>query len=129
MPTVLTLDGINLPPSLIWIDRNSWSPIQQTSERVLGGREVTEYAALIAGQPITLQGERTQGWVNWALFLQLQSRAHVAGAVYDLQIGDNTWQVMFRHEDPPALDWEPIIKRLTPGNADVGLLTLKLKTV
>lgn len=129
MATTVSLEGIVLPSPIIWTDRNSWSGIQQTSERVLGGRQVTEYASLVGGRPVTLQSERNQGWVTWGVFKQLEALARTPGAVCSLQIGTFFAQVIFRHEDTPALDWEPIIKRLSPSDADVGLITLKLKTI
>jgi len=131
MPT-LTLDGISLigpTGAPLWADRNSWSPVQQSAERVLGGREVTEYAPLIAGQPITLASDPDRGWMTWALFVQLQALAAIPGAVYSLVVESATYPVMFRHEDPPALDWSPLIRRLAPADDDLGQVTIKLKTV
>lgn len=129
MATIVRLDGIDLPSGLIWQDRNAWQPVAQTMERTLGGRPVIEYQALSAGRPITLQGDRRQGWMTRATCDAVRQLADMAGAVFSLQIHTEVFQVVFRHHEPPAFDAEPIIARLNPGTNDYFIPVIRLMTV
>lgn len=132
MPSTLTLNGIALPLGLVWQERGGWQPVQQVAERLLGGREYTEYAPLIGGMPITLAFDRVGGGVQGMMLQsvadQIEALASVPGATYTLVINSASYTVLFRHEEPPAFSYTPVIKRLSPQAGDWVLPTIKLKT-
>ena len=133
MASTLALNGITLPVGLAWLERGSWQPIRHSTERLMGGREHTQHSSLVGGRPITLAAVPLaggwQGNMRQSVADQLEALAHVPGGTYTLQINSDTYTVMFRHEEPPAFSYEPVIKRLTPAPTDWVLPTIKLKTI
>ena len=56
----------------------------------------------------------------------LEALAAVAGASYSLQIEADFFVVQFRHTDPPAVDFRPLITRLNIASTDFMLGQIKL---
>ena len=129
MATVLRLNGIDLTAALIWQDRHEWSGVAQSVDRPLGGRSVIEHAALSRGRPITLVSETNQGWVDYGTVKALLALSSAPGGTYTLEVGTETYQVVFRHHDSPAFSAKPLVKRLAPDDSDWFLITMKLMTV
>lgn len=125
----IQLDSIVLNPNLVWSDRDSWSPVQQTAKRTLGGKMVLNAASLDKGRPITLTSLDDQGWVKWSEVQALKLLADQAGAVFNLTLGSDTFNVVFRHHEPPALEVTPFIQRVVPEVGDYFLVSIKLITV
>ncbi|PPD34030.1 MAG: hypothetical protein CTY19_05865 [Methylomonas sp.] len=126
---MLTLDGLPLPTGLVWLDEFAIEPVAQNVRRTLDGGLVVFYAGLRSGMPITLQSETDAGWLTRAQVEALAIRATSPGGVYSLLIRDQSYQVMFRHHEPPAFEAKPLIARLTQDAGDYYLATLKLMTV
>ncbi len=126
---MLNLDGIALPTGLVWLDEFTIEPVAQNVRRTLDGGLVVFYAGLRSGMSITLQSETDAGWLTRAQVEALAVRAVSPGGVYPLLIRDQSYQVMFRHHDPPAFEAKPLIARLNPDASDYYLATLKLMTV
>lgn len=129
MATTITLNGTTLSAALIWRDREAYASVAQGVERTLGGRLVVDASGVSQGRPITLVSERNQGWLNYATVKVLQGLAEVVGGMSTLVIGTESYTVMFRHEDAPAFEATPLVKRLNPADDDWFLVTLKLMTV
>lgn len=125
----ITLESVTLTTGLVWADRESYSPVAQTAQRTLGGVAVITSAQLSEGTPITLSSLQDQGWVLKTQLDAIKALADVAGGVYSLTIGSDTYQVMFRHEDPPAVEFGPLIPRTIPLDDDWFIGTIKLLTV
>lgn len=128
-PPTITLEAVSLPTSLVWVDEHNWSPVQQNARRALSGNLVVFYASNIKGRPITLQSPEDAGWVTRAIVDDIQALSEVAGAIYTLVIGDQSWQVMFRHDEPPAFMSFPLIPRINHADGDYNRIELKLFTV
>ena len=126
---MLTLDGLPLPTGLLWLDECAVATVSQSVRRTLDGGLVVFYTGLRAGMPITLQSEADAGWLTRAQVDAVAVRASSPGGVFVLQIRDLSYQVMFRHHDPPAFEAKPLIARLNPSADDFYLATLKLMTV
>jgi hypothetical protein len=124
-----TLGGVTIPSSIVWSDRISAPPVSQTVKRTLGGKAVVTYAPQIKAQPITLSSLEDQGCVTLDIAEQLYALSEVPGGIYTLTIGSETFQVMFRHDDPPAFSAAPIIARSVPLAGDLFQVTVKLITV
>ncbi|MEW5972246.1 MAG: hypothetical protein AB1713_00640 [Pseudomonadota bacterium] len=123
------LDGIQLPSGLIWTDEFASSQVAQTVRRTLDGSVVVFYGPLQAGLPITLESQPDAGWLTMSQVDAIAMRAASPGGIYTLTLRNSTYQVMFRHHEPPAFDAKPLIHRATPQPGDYYLATLKLMTV
>lgn len=126
---MIVFDGIQLPPGLLWSDEFAAQPVAQTVRRTLDGSVVVFYGQLQAGLPITLESESDAGWLTRAQVEAIALRAASPGGVYSLTLRGQTFQVMFRHHEPPAFEARPLINRADPQPGDFYLATLKLMTV
>lgn len=126
---MITLDGILLPDGLVWTDEFASSRVAQSVRRTLDGSVVVFYGQLQAGLPITLESQPDAGWLTKTQVDAIALRAASPGGVYALTLRGHTYQVMFRHHEPPAFDVKPLIHRATPQPGDYYLATLKLMTV
>ena len=125
-----TLGGVHIPSSIVWSDRYQYSPVAQSAVRTLGGKMVVYNSGLYYGRPITLNSLEDQGCVFLPIVEQLQALSNIPGAIYDLDIGNESYKVMFRHDDPPAFEAAPaVIERSVPTDTDLFRVTIKLVTV
>lgn len=125
----ITLDGITLSGSLQWKDRFSHSPVAQSTKRTLGGGLVVFSKGLVAGRPVTLEATEETGWITKAMLDSLASKAAVPGAVYSLDYHGEVLSVVFRHDEPPALDFLPLVPKAAPDAGDYFIGALKLLSV
>ncbi|MBF0283144.1 MAG: hypothetical protein HQL51_01645 [Magnetococcales bacterium] len=119
-----SLGGVLLPEGLEWKDRRAWSPVVQEVTRTLSGKQVIFCGALVGGRPITLEAEDGVAWISALTVEALEALAAVPGAVYVLGWEGESFNVMFRHHEPPAVDFSPIWP-----HHDLHVGTLKLMTV
>lgn len=125
----LILGGVALNPQMVWVDRKQSQNVAQSVLRTLGGAPVIFSQQLVKGENITLVAREDRGWVRGSVYRQLAELAAVAGAILELQINAQVLQVMFRHHEAPALDFEPVIPRLNEQDKDIYTGTIKLITV
>jgi hypothetical protein len=126
---VIALDGISLPKDMLWTDEWGASKVAQTVRRTLDGGLVVFYGERRAGLPITLQSQPDAGWLTRAQVEAIALRAESPGGIYSLTLRGETRQVMFRHQDEPAFDAEPLIPLADPQPGDFYIATIKLMTV
>lgn len=125
----ITLDSIPLSSSMIWADKHKQAIVAQTALVTLGGGSVVYSKLLTNGQPVTLEARLDTGWITKTMLDALTAIAIVAGGVYTLDVHGVVMSVMFRHQEPPALSFEPLIPKDTPVAGDYYVGTLKLFTV
>lgn len=125
----LMLGGVELNAQMVWTDRKKSQKVAQSVIYTLGGAPVVYSQALLAGQNITLVAQEDRGWIRGAVYDQLQAMADDPGAVFELQINGQSYSVMFRHQEAPALDMEPLVPRLNETSRDIYTGTLKLMIV
>jgi len=123
---MILLDSLNLPSGLVWADQYASQAVAQTVKRTLAGSLVVFHAGHPAGREITLESTQDSGWLTRAQVEALALLAASPGASYVLHIHDETYQVMFRHHEPPALDARPLWAYDQPRASDFFLVTLKL---
>lgn len=126
---MITLDGVTLNPSMIWEERYESQLVQQSVRRTLGGTPVIFSAALTKGESITLTAGADMGWLRKSVVAQLLQRAATPGAQYVLSFNGQNINVMFRHNDPPAVDMTPIFPREQDEDSDYMRGSIKLITV
>lgn len=120
------LGGITLPAGMIWRDQFQFAPVQQTVQYTIGGTSVITTASVEAARPITLVSLPDQGWLTTTQVEAIQALADVPGVVYPLIVNGVNYNVVFRHNDDPAVTFEPIIPRqeLLPTDYHVGEIKL-----
>ena len=123
---MITLDAITLPPSLTWADRDAWQPSRHVVRTALDGRPVVYHSPLQGGRPITLASTESSGWMRRDTLDALQALAATPGATYPLVISDDSFTVLFRHDDAPALSAEPLVARTNHDPGDFFRVTIKL---
>lgn len=63
---------------------------------------------LTNGRPVTLNAEDSVTWLDGAQVSSILSMAMQPGATFTFLWGDEAFQVMFRHQDQPAVAFTPI---------------------
>ena len=102
------LGDLILPDSIQWIDRFDWSPVAMETARTLGGTPVVWSQPLSGGQPITLEATEDVTWLDQATVDSICAMAAQSGASFILIWEAETHTVMFRHDDPPAVSFQPL---------------------
>lgn len=125
---------IALPDDLIWTDEHGYSPVRQSVTPTIGGALWIDVSVLSAGQPITLQAGRDDEGYPYALmtraqFAQLRVWADQPGQVFTLTYNGNSYDVIWRHEAPPALDATDLIDYPDPEPTDFVIVTLRFTRV
>jgi hypothetical protein len=126
---MIQIDHVVLPDGLVWTDEFAAQAVAQTVRRTLDGSMVVFYGQTSGGLPITLESEPDAGWMTRAQVEAVKLLADSPGGVFSLELRGKTYQVMFRHQDPPAFEAKPLIPLANPQPGDFYLATLKLMTV
>lgn len=120
----ITLDTVQLPDDLEWIDEYDWSPVSQVREHTIGGSLVVEEGTMLAGRPITLSG-RDYAWVERSVVDELRALL-VAGQIMTLTLEDGRqFAVIWRHDDRP-IQAAPVDFRAPPEATDPYYIELRL---
>jgi hypothetical protein len=119
---MITLDGLQLPIDLVWTDKAKYQPVAMNTQYTLGGSVVVFSQALLNGRHITLEAKADMGWIYQDVAEALIAKASVPDAVYSLTIGSESFNVMFRHTEPPAVDLEPLVDGYQPSPYYKGVL-------
>ncbi len=125
---MITLDGFELSESLIWTDRRMWSPVLQTVRMTIGGNLNIFSEPTMVKRPVTLIANENQGWLTPAMVTKLEDLAANVHQVYIFNYHDlEVLNVMFKHEEPPALELKPLVDGGELGEWFTG--TIKLFTL
>lgn len=130
----ITLDGIQLPPDLEWVDEFGWSPVGAIVKTALSGTLIVHEAAQAAGRPITLvaRGDgRNYVWLDRATVEALRLKAEIPDHAMQLELVDGrVFTVMFRHDESPGpVEATPVrhIASADPAIRDTFRYTLTLR--
>lgn len=122
-----TLDTVQLPRGLVWVDEFDWRPVQASTEYTLGGALVYDSATRLAGRPITLQASDDAGWLGMtrAVVQAVYALAEAPGAVYLLTLADGrSFDVSFAPDNP--FEARPVARPELPGPEHPYVTTLRL---
>jgi hypothetical protein len=103
----LMLDGLELPPDMVWVDEFDWSPIAQTETRSLSGALIIETAEKLEGRPITLVGDPESGWITKAKVDALYEKLLITTPLVLTLQNNQTFNVTWRHSEKPV-DMKPL---------------------
>lgn len=102
------LGDLTLPDGILWTDQTAWSPVHYVANSTLSGRIVLFSRSQLHGRPITLVADSETCWLSPSQVNTLMIMAAQPGATYLLTWGGETYTVVFRHHDPPAIALHPI---------------------
>ena len=125
-------ETLPLDPDLFWADENQYSPVEQSVDVGLTGALIIQVDGDTErpGRPITLQPEdERSAWMIRADLDTLNAWGAIAGAVFTLTLRGVGHQVVFRHQDKPAIDAKPVVHYSDVQPEDYYLVTLKFMTV
>jgi hypothetical protein len=132
----LTLDDIDLADEpdlcgeqMLWVDEWEWDPIEQDQKRGLTGSMIIQEGVKLYGRPITLSSEGG-AWFRLSKVQQLKALAEVPEKVMMLTLPTGaTHYVAFNRVNGPAVEAQPVFRRVDPGPDYEHELTLRLITV
>jgi hypothetical protein len=125
----IILGGTTLNPNMVWAERYAYSPVIQEVQVTLDGSPVIYTRTRDAGMPITLVALDDQGWLTKDMADAVQAAAQSAGATFALTIGAESFDVVFRHHEAPAVSLRPLLLRAVPLPEDYFVGEIKLMTV
>lgn len=100
----------------------------QGAARRLDGGMVVWVRAQSGGRPITLEASEDH-WLTRAQADALRVLAAAPGASYALSLRGESYTVVFRHHDAPALDLAPLVDYADTEAADPYTGVIKLMTL
>ncbi len=122
----MTLDGIELPDDLLWVDEFDWNPVAQDIDRSLTGALMIQEQAKLYGRPITLTGGDEAGWVSRETVNQLTAVCEQTNKTMTLVLPDNnTFTVIFNRSSTPIIA-QPLLPSSAPALNSFYYLTLNL---
>ena len=125
----MTLDDIELPDDLLWVNEYQWQPVAQETERTLTGALLVQEQAKLYGREIELLGEQS-AWVTRATVDALKALEVEAGKVMTLTLADaRIFQVIFDRSNGAAVEAQQILPYAYPDNDYLYSLTIRLLTV
>ncbi|MET4694998.1 hypothetical protein [Endozoicomonas lisbonensis] len=126
----MTLDTIELPDDLLWINEYSWSPVEQTTERSLSGAFLVQEQSVQHGRPIQLSGSEESGWVNRSTVEALLQLAITPNKIMNLTLADNRqFSVIFDRSNNSPIEAQQILPYAYPDDSYQYSLTLRFLTV
>jgi|APLak6261660231_1056022.scaffolds.fasta_scaffold00183_2 hypothetical protein len=123
--TDLTLDGLVLPPDLLWTDEYDWTPTEQSQSYALSGALVVETAEKLSGRPITLSGDADHGWATREQIDALYAKLTITAPITLVLPDARTFSVRFRNADKP-IEAKPIVDYRIMEEDDVYSLIIRL---
>lgn len=116
----LTLGAITLPPTLVWEDEFTWSPVAQSTEYGLTGALIVQESTKQAGRFITLIGSSDglahTGGISRTALIALQAALAVAGASWTLTLHDARTFTVIARADPLSVEPLPVYRSFGPAN-------------
>lgn len=124
---------ITLPDSLLRIDEHSWSPVRQAVTPTIDGGLWIDVSVMQAGEPITLgggfDGDTHWGVMTRADYALLRAWADRPGVEFVLTWLGTSINVVWRHDDAPALDARDVFDYADPLPTDWVVPTLKFMRI
>jgi hypothetical protein len=124
---MITLEGMQLPDELMWIDEFEWSDVKATTKQTIQGKFIVQEAKVPseAGRHITLSSD--DSWITRNDVLILQEMTNDTGRQFLLSMHDGrTYLCRFRQWDMPCIDVEMLIQTAYPDVKTQYKITIKL---
>ena len=125
---MISLGSVLLRNGMVWEEEHQYTGVIQEVRQTLGGRSHVYSRANTGAMNITLNSLDDQGWQTIAVARALEAMARTPDGSYTLQLGSRSFEVYFRHFDPPVITTELLIPRSAPLPDDLCRMSLKLVT-
>ncbi|MBK1699733.1 hypothetical protein [Thiococcus pfennigii] len=128
---MIHIGPVALNDGLDWADEADTQAVRQWVRRRADGGLAVYPQALAGGRPITLEA-RPDSPITYAQWMALEALAAVPGAIYALAFDlrpEHARQVMFRHQEPPALSLRLLLDYADPIDTDLVVGQIKLMVV
>lgn len=120
-----TLDSIQIPRGMVWVDEHDWTPAETATEYSITGALLVDAAMRLAGRPITLEAQEDAGWIRRDALTALVALASVPGATYTLTLADGrVFTVMFAPGQP--ITARPVARPELPADTHPYVATARL---
>ena len=124
----VSLGGITLSDDMVIDNYFSYEPFSGYITRTLGGRVCYYATEGTVGKPINLIATKESGWITYATYKQLKGLINVNNPI-TLAYGSSNYTVIFRFNDPPVLDFTPLLNRSNLEDDDYMYGIIKLLEV
>lgn len=122
-----SLGSVILRNGMVWEEEKQYTGVIQEVRQTLGGRSRIYSRAGCGPVPITLSSLDDQGWMSIADVDTLTAMAKDPEGCYTLQLGARSYEVYFRHYEPPVFTvTRLLIPRSVPLPDDLCLVSIKL---
>ena len=125
----MTLNDIELPDDLLWINEFDWNPVMQSTDRSLAGALLVQEQGKLYGRPVELSGGYEAGWVSRSTVLALQVLSETTNRVMTLTLPDNRQLSVIFDRNGNPIEAEQILPFAYPDDSWNYSLTLRLLTV
>ena len=126
----MTLNDIELPDDLLWVNEFDWNPVEQTTERSLTGALLVQEQSLKHGRPIELSGNDESGWVPRSTVEALLQVSQTPNKVMTLTLSDNrTFPVIFDRSNGSPIQARQVLPFAYPDDSYQYSLSIRLLTV
>jgi hypothetical protein len=125
---MISLGGISLSDDMELVNLYQQAVVTGSGRRTLGGRFVRYSTKLTAGLALDLVAKPDAGWITLATLEQIIALQDV-NEQHALIYESTTYLVGFRYDDPPAVDFLPLIPRPNQAATDWMYGTIKLVTL
>jgi hypothetical protein len=126
---MITLGGIELNPSLQWVNRFETFSIAQTVRLTRGGGAKIYQQRLFVGRPVSLVADEETGWFTNEMREEVLALAEEMDQTFLFSFFGEEYQVVFNHTDPPAVSFTKILYRQVPDDDDWFMGKISLITV
>lgn len=125
---MISIGGLELNPSMIWVERGESYGLVQRRVDLLGGRTKFLQRKLLTGRPITLLALEDQGWLDYSMVdtLIVMSMEPVA---YPLIIGSYYTDIVFDSSKAKAVAFKALVQRAVQFPTDPCYGSISLVTV
>jgi hypothetical protein len=124
---MIRLNGIDLT-GMVWVNEYSSAMPSGELNTAVDGTSVFFTEGTDAFD-IDLESFEDMGWITKTTADLLKESALQVGGVYQLEIRGKVFRVRFRHEEPPAIAFSPVLARSSYKANDYFYGTIKLRTV
>ncbi len=125
---MIYLGSVPLRNGMVWEEEHQYSGVIQEVRQTLGGRSHVYSRAGTGPMPITLATQPDQGHQTVEVVRLLEDMARDPAGCYTLQLGLRSFDVYFRHFEPPVITTVPVIPRSVLLPDDLCVVTIKLVT-
>lgn len=125
----MKIGTVTLDNDLVWEDEFKFSQGVGTAENTIYGNLVVQTFMVGGYKPLTLVGTQNAGWQSRATVIALQALANeYPEAAYVVELADGrSVTAMFRNEEAPVLEFDPIALATAPDTNFWYYGTIKMR--